>query len=227
MPYSIAKSVSILTLLVCIALVKDASVKIERAAAQTIQTQSSLHQFLKRIFRDDEWEDPPTISRGELCLLSPARAGQETVVWHQRPVFIWRGEIAKMAVVDSVTGTVVWEYRPIPEQKSVRYAGQALRSGRSYYWQVYDDIQSTAPVSFPPFEVMSHIQRRLIANGLAVAESQVEEIAAPDIARIEYFASRGLPTDALQSLFLVDSEESDFEIDLEEARKETVDRLCK
>ncbi|MEM8504531.1 MAG: hypothetical protein AAF716_15415 [Cyanobacteria bacterium P01_D01_bin.1] len=190
--------------------------------AQTIESNapSSLRGFFKRIFRDDEWEDPPTISRGELCLLTPARPGQEIIVWHQNPVFVWRGEIARMEVVDGVTDAVVWEYEPSPEQISVAYAGETLRAGRSYLWRVYDDIESTSPTIFPPFAVMSSIRRQLIANGLAVAESKVEADSA--IARTEYFALRGMPTDALQSLFLIESPNEE----LIEARRETVDRLC-
>ncbi|MBE9059755.1 hypothetical protein [cf. Phormidesmis sp. LEGE 11477] len=231
MPYSITKSVSMLALSISVVLpaVLTEGTDTESAIAQTtlptVQTEPSFRQLLKRIFRDDEWEDPPTISRGELCLLAPARPGEETRIWHQSPVFVWRGELAKMAVVDSVSNAVMWEYEPTPEQTSVRYAGEPLQAGRSYVWQVYDEVESDAPTVFPPFEVMSDIQRWLIGNGLAIAESRVERPGA-EIARMEYFAQRGLPTDALQSLFLLDPAIDIDDTDTVEAQQETVDRLC-
>ena len=194
------------------------------AIAQPVEdnASSSLRGFFERIFRDDEWEDPPTISRGELCLLTPARPGQETMIWHQNPVFVWHGEIAKMEVVDSVTDTVMWQYAPTTEQISVTYSGETLQAGRLYLWRVYDDIGSMSPTVFPPFTIMFDIRRRLIANGLAVAESKVEGEASAAIARTEYFALRGLPVDALQSLFLIESTSEE----LMEAQRETVRRLC-
>ncbi len=220
----IAKRINSLALvLVSAALLFSTSVGIEESTAQTIQRDSlSFRQFFKRIFRDDEWEDPPTISRGELCLLAPARPGQETAIWHQNPVFVWRGEIARMEVADSVSQAIVWEYEPTSGQTSAQYEGEPLQAGRSYFWQVYGDINSTSPAVFPPFEVMSSIRHRLIANGLAVAESKVEGPENSAIARTEYFALRDLPADALQSLFLIESTNEE----LVEARQETVDRLC-
>jgi len=219
----IAKRINILSIiLVLAALLLSTGAGAEKAAAQTLPRESlSFRQFLKRIFRDDEWEDPPTISRGELCLLTPARPGQETVVWHQNPVFVWRGAIAKMEVVDSTTNAAIWEHEPMPEQVSVAYAGETLQPGRSYLWRVYDSAESTSPIVFPPFTVMSSARRRLIANGLSVAESRVEKESAA-IARTEYLAQRGLPADALQSLFLIESTDEE----LIEARQETVERLC-
>ncbi|EDX86758.1 hypothetical protein S7335_4464 [Synechococcus sp. PCC 7335] len=203
------------------------SVQIEAASAQTLERELSARDFsfrqlFKRIFRDDEWQDPPTISRGELCLLAPAWAGQEMLVWHEGPVFVWRGAIAKMAVVDSVNNAVMWEYEPQLQQRFVQYEGEPLQSGRLYRWQVYDDGESTAPIASASFEVMSRAQQQLVANGLAIAESKVAGIAASKLTRVEYFAARGLPTDALQSLFLINS----TDVDLVEARQETVDRLC-
>ncbi|MGB3790657.1 MAG: hypothetical protein WA949_21800 [Phormidesmis sp.] len=219
-----AKRINSLALvLVTAALLLSIGVGVEESTAQTIQSGSlSFRQFFKRIFRDDEWEDPPTISRGGLCLLAPARPGQETVVWHQNPVFVWRGEIARMEVVDSVSQAVVWEYEPASGQTSAQYEGEPLQAGRSYLWQIYGDIESTSPTVFPPFKIMSSIRRRLIANGLAVAESKVEGPEKSAIARTEYFALRDLPADALQSLFLIESTNEE----LVEARQGTVNRLC-
>ncbi len=211
-------------MLLASATVLNLNVGAREAIAQTVEsnTSASLRGFFERIFRDDEWEDPPTISRGELCLLTPARPGQETTIWHQNPVFVWRGEIARMEVIDSVTDSVVWHYEPTTEQTSVAYSGETLRAGRLYLWRVYDNIESTSPTIFPPFTIMSDIRRQLIANGLAVAESKVEDKESAAIARTEYFALRGLPIDALQSLFLIESTNEE----LIEAQQETVNRLC-
>lgn len=211
-------------MLLASATVLNLNVGAREAIAQTVEsnTSASLRGFFERIFRDDEWEDPPTISRGELCLLTPARPGQETTIWHQNPVFVWRGEIDRMEVIDSVTDSVVWHYEPTTEQTSVAYSGETLRAGRLYLWRVYDNIESTSPTIFPPFTIMSDIRRQLIANGLAVAESKVEDKESAAIARTEYFALRGLPIDALQSLFLIESTNEE----LIEAQQETVNRLC-
>lgn len=225
--FAMFKSVGISMLLVPAVLSAGMSVQLEAASAQTIQsglseTDSSFRQLLRRIFRDDEWQDSPTISSGELCLLAPAMAEQETLVWHEGPIFVWQGEIAKMAVVDSVNNAVMWEYEPPSQQKFIRYDGEPLQLGRLYHWQAYNDVSLTTPIAFASFEVMSRAQQQLVANGLAIAESKVAGITATKLARVEYFALRGLPMDALQSLFLVDS----TDIDIVEARQETVDRLC-
>lgn len=237
MAYFLTKRIPVFAIILLMILWLDAGIKPQTAAAQATEenapeenvfeenTSFSFRGFFKRIFRDDEWEDPPTISRGDLCLLTPARPGEETVVWHQNPVFVWQtetGAVARMEVVDSVTNAVIWEYEPFPEQMSVTYTGETLQAGRSYFWRVYENNNLTAPTVFPPFTIMSAVHRQLIANGIAVAESKVEGEVQSAIARTEYLALRGLPGDALQSLFLIES----IDETLVAARQETVDRLC-
>lgn len=183
----------------------------------------SLRQLIRRIFRDDQRDDPPTISRGELCLLSPASPGQETKLWHSEPVFVWRGPIGKMVVLDAATDQIMWTYEPAAEETRVRYQGEPLRSGRPYYWQVFETNESISPTVFLPFQILPLASRLLIANGLAIAENRASSTGGSDeIARAQYFAFRGLPTDALQSLFLIESPTDE----LIEARQEAVEILC-
>lgn len=192
-----------------------------------LDTSSAFRNLLRRIFPDDERDDPTTISRGDFCLLAPARPGEETTIWHQKPIFIWQGTIGKLEVVDEATGDTVWQYEPTPAETFVSYGGETLRTGGTYLWKVYDSAESDSAMAFPPFTVLPAINRLLIANGLSVAQQRA--IAAenpqenpPELARANYFAFRELPVDALQSLFSVE----DPSADLIEGRTEVVDAMC-
>lgn len=196
------------------------------ASAQTqepISSTRSFRQILRRLFPDDERKDPPTTSRGELCLLSPALPDREVAIWHRQPVFVWQGTIGKMSLVDAQTNATLWTYEPAEGETSVRYEGVPLRANRSYRWQVFQTNTSDSPVLFPSFQVLPEVNRLLIANGLSVAESYAENTDSwRRLARADYFVSRRLPTDAIQSLFLVENPGDEFIA----ARQEAVDTLC-
>ena len=193
----------------------------------TLDTSSAFRNLLRRIFPDDERDDPTTISRSDLCLLAPARTGEETTIWHQRPIFIWQGTIGKLEVVDEATGDLLWQYEPTPEETFVSYGGDRLTPGDTYLWRVYDSAASENPIAFPPFTILPAINRLLIANGLSVAQERAiaeanEQENPPELARANYFAFRELPVDALQSLFTVE----DPSLDLVEGRAAVVESMC-
>ena len=193
----------------------------------SLETTSSFRNLLRRIFPDDERDDPTTISRGDFCLLAPARPGEETTVWHQRPIFIWQGTLGKLEVVDETTGDVLWQYEPAPEETFISYGGERLKPGRTYIWKVYDSAASENPVAFPPFTILPAINRLLIANGLSVAQARAiaaenERTDPSELARANYFAFREFPVDALQALFSVENPS----LDLVEGRAEIVDSMC-
>lgn len=197
------------------------------AQSNNIESTVSFRNLLRRIFPDDERDDPTTISRGDFCLLAPARPGEETTIWHQKPVFIWQGTIGKLEVVDDITGERLWQYEPAPDETFVSYEGEQLKAGSTYVWKVYSDSTSETAITFPPFTILPAINRLLIANGLSVARDRAiaadnPEENPPELANANYFAFRDLPVDALQSLFTVENPSAD----LVEGRAEIVESMC-
>ena len=168
--------------------------------------------FLERLFPRDEEQDPPTISRGDVCLIAPARPGEDISIWHQQPVFVWSGDIggltltaidpaASVSAIETET-EVLWRHTPqradlLSEDHAIYrvvYDGPSLRPGRRYRLKIYDIAETTTPITMPYFETLPFIQNWLIGNGLAANTTDA-------ISRADYFARRGLPVDGIQAMF--------------------------
>ncbi|HAJ58362.1 MAG TPA: hypothetical protein DCP31_03065, partial [Cyanobacteria bacterium UBA8543] len=90
-----------------------------------------------RSINRNEDNRPPTPgrvggSRGDkLCAIAPQPITTSTVVWSDRPLFVWRGVISRMEVRSTGSTKVLWSKKEIEGQSkegqsSALYAGEAL-----------------------------------------------------------------------------------------------------
>lgn len=215
-----------------------------QTASKEVSRTLSFRQIIRRIFRDDEGQDPPTISRGGICLVTPTDIGSTDIsgrdaIWHDRPVFVWQGAIAQIKVIDMTTEAVLWEYSPTLRETHTIYAGKPLQDNHRYRWQAFTATDPTTPQRSFEFEILPAVVRSLINNGLNAAEhsaantadSSLKGLVRQAAARAQYFADRDLEADAVQALFSVDvtvSDEttSDSVAELLLAQQEILDTAC-
>lgn len=174
------------------------------------QPTSQLHNIFRRIFDQDE-DDPPLISRGDICLIAPATPGAGTpAIWHDQPVMVFKpGSIERLALREEATNVVFWDYSPTVTTSHVIYDGAPLQSDQVYRLDVYLDADAPSPAIFPDFHLLSEDTRSLISQGLAIGTTPDDTDALPAdwdaIQRAEYFVEQGLRLDAIQALFAVEN----------------------
>lgn len=155
---------------------------------------------------DDEWpgNSQPgggTSVRGRdgFCSIAPATSGQApATIWHDRPLFLWEGNVSRIEVISADTDTVVWSGEPAAGASSLQYDGAPLQPG-----QTYDVIITASGQLILSFTVMDAQMRDEIAAELNALEERFQGADARDLAfaRAQYFAQRGLRSDALQEAF--------------------------
>ena len=176
------------------------------------------HEFntvFRRLLDSDE-DDPPLISRGDLCLITPAAGEGIPAIWHEQPVIVFApGIIEKIALRDEAAYDPndpyksFWQHRPDPTASHVIYDGEPLQSGRIYRLDIYLDADAKSPTEFPDFGLLSENSRQIINDELAAEELPkdmdlpVEELVA--VQRADYFIEQGLRLDAIQALFNVET----------------------
>ena len=210
-----------------------------QAASKEVSRTLSFRQIIRRIFRSDEERDPPTISRGGVCLVTPTNIGESQAIWHDRPVFVWRGAIAQIKVIDAATAAILWEYSPALRETQATYAGDPLQANRRYRWQVFTASNPTTPQRSFEFEILPTVMRSLITNGLNAAEHSAANTADFSLkgvvqqaaARAQYFVNHDLEADAIQALFSVnttanDEATSESVAELLSAQQEILDKAC-
>lgn len=173
------------------------------------QPTSPLNNVFRRILDGDD-EEPPLISRGELCVIAPATAGAGTPeIWHERPVMVFQpGSIEKLALRNEATNVVFWDYYPSSTTHHVVYDGEPLQSEVVYRLDVYLDAEADRPTTFPDFRLLPDFSRQQISDDLAMnvtpkeADMSTEHWTA--IQRADYFVEQGMRLDAIQALFDVD-----------------------
>jgi len=183
----------------------------------------SLSRSLRRILGDDEQLDPPTTSRDDICLITPANLDEGETIWHDQPVFVWQGSVGKIEVIDAETQTSLWQYIPESGETTAIYDSDPLRSGLRYQWRIYGVADLESPLLFQPFSIASRPNRWLMSNGLAAAASQTDSSAQNiAIAQINYFTNRLLYTDAIQVLFSANRETPEILA----GQTEVIESLC-
>ncbi|MEM8614581.1 MAG: hypothetical protein AAGF93_21395 [Cyanobacteria bacterium P01_H01_bin.105] len=181
------------------------------------QSVSPVNNLFRRLLDNDE-DEPPLISRGELCLITPTPGGGEIpAIWHEQPVIVFNpGIIEKIALRDETAYDPndpyksFWEYRPTPTTSHVVYDGEPLQSERIYSVDIYLDADDESPTTFPIFQLLSEDSRQQIATELALQTTPKNNNDLPTedwtaIQQADYFIERGLRLDAIQALFNVDS----------------------
>lgn len=180
------------------------------------QAASQLNSIVRRLLDNDD-EDPPLISRGDLCIIAPATAGEGTPeIWHEQPVIVFKpGSIEKLTLRDEATNEVLWEYIPALTTSHVMYGGEPLQSDTIYRLDVYLDADAENPAKFPDFRLLPEDFRQQISHDLALntipndTDLRSEDWVVTEdwvaIQHAEYFADQGLRLDAIQALFNVNT----------------------
>ena len=196
----------------CSSLAVLSTFTVPMAEAQVAQ---EFNNVFRRLLDSDE-DDPPLISRGELCLITPAAGEGIPAIWHEQPVIVFApGKIEKIALRDEAAYDPndpyksFWQHSPDPTASHVIYDGEPLQSGRIYRLDIYVDADAESPTQFPDFGLLSENSRQIINSELAAAELPkdsdipVEELLA--VQRADYFIEQGLQLDAIQALFNVET----------------------
>ena len=154
-------------------------------------------------------------SRGNKpCAIAPQPITTSTVVWSDRPMFVWRGVTGRIEVRPTGSQKVLWNKTRIEGQSeqgqsSALYAGEALQPGQSYEWLLFDPfaLEETPPIQVVTFRVMDAKQRDRIKTQLQnlEAELKAKKASAEEIAvhRAQYFAQKNLWLDVLQEAYSV------------------------
>lgn len=207
------------TLLVLSAMISIVPTK----ASQVTKVQTNLSEPLKDIVQTSltktsqvpgtlTKQDPPppesqtTGTRGP-CTIAPLDLKTNTVVWSDRPLFVWRGPVGKIEVRLQGNDEVLWSQPIEPGVGLLQYAGEPLQAGRTYDWVLFD-TQNNA-ISAVAFKVMDAQEREQVNTQLQNLEQELkakkataEESAAR---RAQYFAQQQLWSDAWREAFSVDN----------------------
>lgn len=161
----------------------------------------------------------PLTIRGVICVISPGLI-ETLMVWHTRPVFIWQGKGNQIRVRDyNQRDRVLWETSVMGESIIAYGGSEALQSGQLYQWQVIatDATPSHRPSedkNWTTFRLMSAKQHQEISTPLQVLEQRLQQQNASmeDIAlsKANFFADRGLWSDALQVIAEVNNPSPQF-----------------
>jgi|GEM_PF-773399 hypothetical protein len=133
-------------------------------------------------------------------------------IWSDRPLFIWQEdrEKSQAVVVYSAQGSDrIWSQEVDPEDNFIVYNNETpLQAGATYQWNLLLlDSQFQQNFANITFKVMDADKRELISKELMAIEQQLEGESAEVIAleKANYFIEKGLWSDALQVMFLVDN----------------------
>ncbi|MEO0966750.1 MAG: DUF928 domain-containing protein [Cyanobacteria bacterium J06639_18] len=180
------------------------------AYAQTI---SPTLGFWNKIFKPPRRDPEPPIKPRKgtsrpgkpICLISPDAPSQTRIIWNTKPFFLWKGDIKKVAV--GIPGSKEYlKTQIVTGNQNVNYTGQALEPGKTYRLLIFlSELDNASPTMFIPFKIMEAPKRNRIGAELKLLEilQQNQGADAEKIAQIkaEYFAEKGLWSDALQQAF--------------------------
>ncbi|HIK32985.1 MAG TPA: hypothetical protein IGS31_16785 [Oscillatoriales cyanobacterium M4454_W2019_049] len=169
------------------------------------QTEAFQAQVLINDGNNQEEDEPGKSTAGTIrgregfCSIAPTTFGQApATIWHDRPLFLWEGSVSRIEVISADTDTVVWSGEPAEGASSLQYDGAPLQPG-----QTYDVVITATGQLILSFTVMDAQMRDEIAAELNALEERFQGADARDLAfaRAQYFAQRGLRSDALQEAF--------------------------
>jgi hypothetical protein len=147
---------------------------------------------------------PPDGSRDDtFCGIAPGALEAEYSIWNDRPLFMWRG-LADKVKVTTLGGQPIWDYSVPTGRTEAIYSGDALQAEELYQWWIDNDQNNAILFKLLPTEERSIITADIQAlrNRLQSSGSSAEAIA---IAEAQYFADKHLRSDALQSIYSIQS----------------------
>lgn len=162
--------------------------------------------MLDSLFKQLVHDERPLGSRGNLCAMTPGLLGETDTIWSDRPFFLWQGKAEQVTLRSYETGKVLWQQTISSQEQSLPYSGAVLKPGQVYVWEV---ASASAAESQSTFAIMPAQERDRMTTELQnlEAQRQAERTVPAMIAleRAQYFGERGLWSDALQTLYAVDS----------------------
>ncbi|MBH8562822.1 DUF928 domain-containing protein [Nostoc sp. CENA67] len=153
-----------------------------------------------------------------VCTIAPQRLvephlqskhtpGEILEIWSVNPVFIWyskRSNIKQIELLQAQSKEVLWSQKIKPGQTSIIYNGKPLQPGETYLWKLYVPF---AVEQTPKFKILELAERNKITNELQQLEAQIKSQGANaesiTLKRANYFAEKGMWTDALQEIYAV------------------------
>ncbi|OKH29993.1 hypothetical protein NIES2119_31710 [[Phormidium ambiguum] IAM M-71] len=151
-------------------------------------------------------DDVPAGSRGDICVITPAKPGKIGVVWSDRPLFLWRGSIRKIEVRLRSSKQALWSQTVSDKESSIIYNGAVLEPGQSYDLVLFN--QRSVPIFRVTFQIMKKEERERITSDLTSLEAQLKQEGATAEkiahAKANYFASRGMWGDVLLEAYKIE-----------------------
>lgn len=168
--------------------------------------------------------DVPAGSRGDICVITPAKPGKIGVIWSDRPLFLWRGSIRKIEVRSRSSKQALWSQTVSENQSSIIYNGAVLEPGQSYDLVLFN--QRSVPIFRVTFQIMEKQERERITSDLTTLEAQLKQegATAEKIAytKANYFAFREMWGDVLLEAYKVEKP-SDL---LNKFKNSALERFC-
>jgi len=177
------------------------------------QRKRSTWEAILAIFK--ERQKQPLGSRG-VCLVSPGILEKETnIIWHNQPLFVWQGNSSKVEIylyTDDNPKRPIWRQSVTQNSQEVTlqqilYTGKPLELGKRYDWEIFDTEDKTKQIR--SFIIMDIEQYNSINEELKNLETQLKKQQLTEaeitVEKANYFAEKGLFSDAITQLSSFDN----------------------
>lgn len=133
-------------------------------------------------------------------------------VWDSQPLFVWRGSPEMVVVRHFDTQQLLWEAPQSPGDRWILYAGEPLKAGERYVWQLRSGDTLHDEVLF---EVATVSEQQKIQADLAALAQQLQQdgTMTPEqlaLHRAEYFRQLQYGADALREVYQLEHPPSEL-----------------
>lgn len=154
-------------------------------------------------------------SRG-VCLVSPGILEKETnIIWHNQPLFVWQGNTSKVEIrlyTADNPRKPIWRQQVTQNSseltlQQITYTGKPLELGKIYDWEIFDANDKSQEIR--SFQIMDIEQYNSVNEELKNLEKQLKQQQLTEaeitVEKANYFAERGLFSDAITELSSLDN----------------------
>lgn len=165
-------------------------------------------------------------SRG-VCLVSPGILEKENIIWHNQPLFVWQGNSSKVEIrlynADNPRKPI-WRQQVTQDSseltlQQIVYTGKPLELGKIYDWEIFDDNDKSKEKR--SFKIMDIEQYNFINEELKNLEKQLKQRklrkAKITVKKANYFAEKGLFSDAITELSSLDNLSPEIEQEIQDS----------
>lgn len=173
-------------------------------------------------------------SRG-VCLVSPGILEKETnTIWHNQPLFVWQGNSSKVEIrlyTADNPRKPIWRQQVTQNSselilQQIAYTGKPLELGKIYDWEIFDandksqEIRSFQIMDIEQYnsinEELTNLEKQLKQQQLTEAEIKLTE-AEITVKKANYFAEKGLFSDAITELSSLDNLSPEIEQEIQDS----------